>query len=238
MRVRGATFPLRWGEDPAVWLSDSSALALETAGGRQVVSINGQGLLPVPSALSEGLLLPAPDDPSFFLHDVTTVIDLGGQVVASFNFEKAPSRDSWASNWAQTGKEVRFQSPLWVVPRGVAPVFPSLLPATQLPPFDNDALTAEVTVDTCLNVRAEPTTDSDIVVCLPPERVVELVAHPADGYLVEGPCVEDVDGRCVWVHVLTEDGEQGWAYSDFLRWPGTPLAVVEEEPLSDEAAEG
>lgn len=102
---------------------------------------------------------------------------------------------------------------------------PTLLPAIQLPPFD-DALTAEVVVDTCLNVRAEATTESEIVVCLPPERVVDLVSHPTDGFVVEGPCIEDeedLDGRCVWVHVLTEDGEQGWAYSDFLRWTGIPL---------------
>ena len=238
MRVQGATFPLRWGEeeDPTVWLSDSSALVLETTAGRQIVSLDGQWLLPVLSTLSEGLLLPAPDDPALFLHNITTVVALDGQVVASFNFEKAPSRDSWASNWAQTGKEVRLQSPLWVVPRGVAPVFPSILPAIQLPPFD-DSLTAEVVVDSCLNVRSEPTTESDIEVCLPPGRVVELIAHPASGYLVEGPCFEDDAGPCVWVYVLTEDGEQGWAYSDFLRWPGTPLAVA-EEPASDEAAEG
>ncbi len=77
------------------------------------------------------------------------------------------------------------------------------------------------------------------MVCLPPERVVELISHPASGYLVEGSCFEEDPGPCSWVYVLTEDGEQGWAYSDFLRWPGIPLATVEEEaPPSDEAAEG
>ena len=111
----------------------------------------------------------------------------------------------------------------------MAPVFPSLLPAIQLPPFD-DSLTAEVVVDTCLNVRAEPTTESEIVVCLPPERVVELVSHPSSGYLVEGPCFEEDAGPCIWVYVLTEDGEQGWAYTGFLRWPGIPLAPDPDPP--------
>ena len=148
---------------------------------------------------------------------MVTVADRTGREIASADFEGA----RW-SVWGETGRSVRFEA----APegRGRVPVTPVILPAIQTPPFDDD-LTAEVVVDTCLNVREQATTESEIVVCLPPERVVELVAHPIDGYLVRGPCTEDdLYGNCVWVHVLTEDGEQGWAYADFLQWPGTPLA--------------
>ena len=203
--------------------------------GRQLVSLEGERLAPLPfRALRRPPSPRIPSNPSHFLHDLVTVVDLGSQVVSAANFEEPAL---FLSSWGNAGHEVRFQQP-WVG-RGAFPVTPALLPAVQTPPFD-DSLTAEVVVDSCLNVRAEATTESEIVVCLPPERVVELVAHPSDGYVVEGPCVEDdLYGNCVWAYVLTEDGEQGWAYADFLRWPGTPIPGTEVFASEEEAgAEG
>ena len=235
LRVAGATFPFRQngGGDASVWLADSSALVVETVSGLQIVTVDGQWLT-LPRSLSSGHLRPSTSDPGRFIHDrLATVVDLNGQILVSPQFHQSVSLVH--SAWNPSGEEVRL------LPRidgkGASPVASSLLPAIQLPPFD-DALTAEVVVDTCLNVREQATTDSEIVVCLPPERVVELIAHPDDGYIVEGPCFEeDLDGRCVWVHVLTEEGEQGWAYTDFLAWPGTPLAVP-EETAPEEIGEG
>ena len=236
LRVGGALFlgeVLIAGATP--WLADSSGLVVGTVAGVQIVDLE-DGWAPSPPALSSSTwVLPAPDDASRITLGVSTVADLEGNILARASVEQA---ESWSS-WGSTSQELRIEA----LPNARGwfgawyGVVPSILPAIQLPPFD-DSLTAQVTVDSCLNVRSEPTTESDIEVCLPPGRVVELVAHPASGYVVEGPCFEDDAGPCVWVYVLTEDGEQGWAYSDFLRWPGTPLAVVEEEPASDEAAEG
>ncbi len=229
LRVSGAAFPLRPGSASGVWLADGSALVLDTVLGLQLVGLDGQWLLPQPSLLPEGVLLPAPDDPARFLHDMQTVAGLNGQILASAEFAEV----AFFSSWGETSAEARiYQPPALRAAFGIAP---SILPATHLPPFDG-SLTAEVTVDSCLNVRAEPTTESDIEVCLPPERVVELVAHPSDGYVVEGPCVEDdLYGNCVWAYVLTEDGEQGWAYTDFLRWPGTPVPGTEVAAPEEEA---
>lgn len=159
-----------------------------------------------------------------------TVSTLDGQTLAAANFEQ-PS--PWRGAWGDSSRELQLYT--FHGGRLYPSIRPALLPAIQTPPFD-EVLTAEVVVDSCLNVRAEATTESEIVVCLPPERVVELVPHPSDGYVVAGPCVEDdLYGNCVWAYVLTEDGEQGWAYADFLRWPGTPTPGTEvfsseEEP--------
>ncbi|MDE2933680.1 MAG: SH3 domain-containing protein, partial [Chloroflexota bacterium] len=227
LRVGGATFPFRQGVGyGAVWLADSSGLVVATVQGLQIVTVDGRWV-PLSPVLSQGHLRPSPVDPGRFIHDGSaTVVDLSGEVVVTPNFEE--SVPLARSAWNPSGQELRL---LPEVPgKGASPLAPSTLPAIQTPPFD-DALTAEVVVDTCLNVREEATTDSEIVVCLPPERVVELVAHPDDGHLVEGPCVEDdLYGNCVWVYVLTEDGEQGWAYADFLRWSGIPLAPAPDPP--------
>ena len=232
LRVPGAAFPHRLGGDPGVWLADGSALVLETVLGLQLVGLDRQWLLPQPSSLPEGILLPAPDDPARFLHDMQTVADLGGQILASAEFAEV----AFLSSWGDTSAEARIYEPPALT--AAFAVNPSVLPAIQTPPFD-EVLTAEVVVDSCLNVRAEATTESEIVVCLPPERVVELVAHPSDGYVVAGPCVEDdLYGNCVWAYVLTDDGEQGWAYADFLRWPGTPIPGTEVFASEEEDPEG
>lgn len=227
LRVGGATFPFRQGVGyGAVWLADSSGLVVATVQGLQIVTVDGRWV-PLSPVLSQGHLRPSPVDPERFIHDSSaTVVDLSGEVVVTPNFEESVTLAR--SAWNPSGQELRL---LPEVPgKGASPLAPSILPAIQTPPFD-DALTAVVVVDTCLNVRTEATTESEIVVCLPPERVVELVAHPTDGHLVEGPCVEDdLYGNCVWVHVLTEDGEQGWAYADFLRWSGIPLAPAPDPP--------
>ena len=221
MKVAGATF--------AGWLADSSGLVVETVRGRRVLGIDG-GWISLPERLPSGTLHPSPTDPTRFIHanpfrgsrPTVAVVDMSDQVLASANLQAVPV---WGLSWSASGHEVFFHNQQGRQQGAPGTIVPVLQPAIQVPPFD-DSLTAEVVVDTCLNVRAEATTESEIVVCLPPERVVELVAHPTDGYVVEGPCIEDeedLDGRCVWVHVLTEDGEEGWAYSDFLRWTGIPL---------------
>ncbi|MYD28868.1 MAG: SH3 domain-containing protein, partial [Dehalococcoidia bacterium] len=222
VRVRGATLPALFGGTP--WLAGGDALMVESVLGLHIVTVDGQwNRSPSPTLRSLWMSL-APDNPSL-VGSFQAVSTLDGETLAAANFE-AP--DMWRGSWGSTSREFRvFRSAGGI---GVASISPTLLPAIQTPPYD-DALTAEVTVDTCLNVRADATTESEIVVCLPPERVVELVAHPTDGYLVRGPCVEDdLYGRCVWVHVLTEDGEQGWAYADFLRWSGIPLVPDPDPP--------
>ena len=214
VRVQGATLPVQFGGTP--WLAGGDALLVRSVLGVQIVTVDGRSRSPS-QPLYDWWLRLAPDDPSL-VGRLQAVSTIDGDTLAEANFE-AP--DVWIGSWGSESREYRvFRAPGGI---GVPSVFPSILPAIQLPPFD-DSLTAVVVVDTCLNVREEATTESDIVVCLPPERVVELVAHPTDGHVVEGPCVEDdLYGNCVWVHVLTEDGEQGWAYADFLRWTGIPL---------------
>ena len=228
VRVQGATLPVQFGGTP--WLAGGDALLVESVLGLQIVTVDGQWSRSPSQTVHSTWLRLAPDNPSL-VGRFQAVSTLDGETLAAANFE-APGM--WVGSWGSTSREFRMYRSDGGI--GVASVFPTILPAIQLPPFD-DSLTAQVTVDSCLNVRSEPTTESDIEVCLPPGRVVELVAHPASGYVVEGPCFEEDTGPCVWVYVLTEDGEQGWAYSDFLRWPGIPLALA-EEPASDEAAEG
>ncbi len=219
VKVAGATF--------AGWLADGSGLVVETVRGRQIVEIDGEWMS-LPQRLPSGTLLPSPADPGRFIHanpfrgsrPTVAVVDRSDQVLASANLQAVPV---WGLSWSASGHEVFFHNQQGRQQGAPGTIVPVLQPAIQLPPFD-DSLTAEVVVDTCLNVREEATTESEIVVCLPPERVVELVPHPADGHVVEGLCTEDdLYGNCVWVHVLTEDGEQGWAYADYLRWTGTPL---------------
>ena len=233
MRISGATGPIWY----PIWIGDGSMLIVRTVLGHQIVSLDG-AWAPLPDShpvvnANPRYLAPSPSGAVRFVPDGTAVVDLSGEVLA-----EAHLTTPVLSYWGISGREVQMSTWLRIRPGDAAPIVPVLLPAIQLPPFD-DALTAQVVVDTCLNVRAQPTTESGIEVCLPPGRVVELVPHPADGHIVEGPCVDEEDWACgLWVHVLTEDGEQGWAYSDFLRWPGIPLPATEAPPTPDEAAEG
>ncbi|MYD64399.1 MAG: hypothetical protein F4X26_00130 [Chloroflexi bacterium] len=238
MRIGGAVFPVRYlgigvaVENPGVWLADSSGLVVNTFIGLQIATLDGEWL-PVPQHLSRGRLLPSPDDPTLFLHDEGTVVDLEGEMRVSVTGDASEypglygDRDStwWRGTWGETSRELRLRS--WpTVGRGYVPVWTVMYPAIQPPPFE-PSVSAELVVDGCLHLESEPTAEPPVTVCLAAGSAVEVVPDAFRRHLVfadDDACGDDIAPySCVWVHVLTEDGSRGWVQARFLRWSGVPV---------------
>ena len=77
--------------------------------------------------------------------------------------------------------------------------------AIERPPFDDRQL-VEVVVDTCLNLRADPSLDAEILACLP------------NGTVAEVPEAGNYADWSRWMHIRTDDGLEGWASAEYLRW--------------------
>ena len=106
-------------------------------------------------------------------------------------------RSTWVG-WGSTGNELRADAGIFYesgVPWGLYTDA-----AIERPPFDDRQL-VEVVVDTCLNLREEPSLDAPILACLP-----------------NGAVVERVDFQTSWFHLRTASGLEGWASADYLRW--------------------
>lgn len=81
-------------------------------------------------------------------------------------------------------------------------------PVVEQPPFN--PLLLEVVAGTCLNVREEPDPDAPILDCL------------ADGTVA---ATDDFLGE--WMHIRTDDGVEGWAHADYLRWHSDGVRLEE-----------
>ncbi len=85
----------------------------------------------------------------------------------------------------------------------------------ELPPFE-DPLRVEVVVDTCLHLREDHSLDAPVLACLPNGTVAET-----DWY-VSGAWTYDP-----WFHLRTDDGLEGWASAEYLRWHSDGVRLEE-----------
>ena len=81
--------------------------------------------------------------------------------------------------------------------------------AIERPPFD-DRVLVRVVVDTCLNLREAPSLTATILTCLP-----------------NGTVVETGDFQTSWTHIRTDDGLEGWASAEYLRWHSDGVRLEE-----------
>ena len=81
--------------------------------------------------------------------------------------------------------------------------------AIERPPFD-DRLLVRVVVDTCLNLREAPSLTATILTCLP-----------------NGTVGETDDFQSTWFHIRTDDGLEGWASAEYLRWHSDGVRLEE-----------
>ena len=203
-----------WWNDTVLWLPDSSGLIVGTARGDRLATLDGQW------ERVQGL--PAPDGSNVFAA-WTTVTDRQGRVLASLDFEAVHLEGEYATTetvgWGASGDELRvrvfvrsLQAHVPGVDWGVAP----LDPVIEFPPFD-DRLRVEVVAATCLNLREEPTPDAAILACLPHGTVAETDDYNSWWW----------SGETGWMHLRTDDGVEGWASAEHLRWHSDGVRLEE-----------
>ena len=193
LRIRGAGQPGESGRLAGSWLANSSGIVVGTSRGVRLVTLAGQWES-VPG-------LPTPGDPDLFVQE-TTVRNREGQVLATLEFGP-PSREirGGRSTWVDRGstsRELRVKTGIFYesgVPWGLYTDA-----AIERPPFD-DRVLVRVVVDTCLNLREAPSLTATILTCLP-----------------NGTVVETGDFQTSWTHIRTDDGLEGWASAEYLRW--------------------
>ena len=195
-----------------VWLADSSGIVVGTPHGPRIVTLNGEW------ESAPGRPSPADADLFYSVFDaLPAVINRAGEPLASVSFgPRAPilgwhrgayseARADWgtASDMLRIRPEVLSglpEGPSWRWPLPLAPVI-------ERPPYE-DQLLVEVVVDTCLNLREEPSLEASVVTCLPHGALVNM--KRGSGY--EGAA----ESR--WMHLRTDDGLEGWASAEYLRW--------------------
>ncbi len=251
-RVRGATWDILvlgaslYVGASTFWLPDSSGLVIDTIHGRRLVSASGEWLgLPVASPL-QGALVPSPEEPPLFLLDPTTVVDENGTVLATVSVEiDSPAPEAppnvfidVVGRWGTTNRDVLFSAHL-SGPTSFAVLRPLLPPVIERAPIEERMLLRVAAHGECLEVREEPLADSPALTCLPGGSFVEAVEHRQDlgdkgTFWVSGPHTANSaadcerESWCTWIYIRTDDGTQGWALSDHLRW-----ATGEPPPDSD-----
>ena len=207
LRIKGASQPLEQWNLSDIWLADSSGVVVGTSLGDRIVTLNGRW--------ESGPGRPAPDDPAVFANG-TTVRDREGRVLASLEF--GPSRREirglrgTRTSWGSTASELRVHTGIYYE-RGHTEM-PSLDPVIEQPPFD-DHLIVEVVVDTCLNLREEPSLDAPILTCL------------ANGTVAGVPETHPYADWSRWMHLRTDDGLEGWASAEYLRWHSDGVRLEE-----------
>ena len=239
-RVKGA-FYLYWASasSQGAWRADSSGVAVATAAGVYVVTTSGSW---EPRQVEERPAQPGRESPgtggtfaqgSYYGPDgeismEVRVVDVSGEVLSSLSFghgsdtKTSKRAELLLLDWGSVSHELRVDAGK---PRAVGLgdgwLPPPLSPEIERAPKD-ERLLVEVAVDTCLNLRGEPSEDADIVRCLP-----HGVAAETDDYACEpGPYYNA--GRCAsWMHLRTDDGVEGWAAAEYLRWAGDGVALEE-----------
>ena len=204
-----------------VWLADSSGIIVQTRHGWRVAGLDGTwGLAPGWAS---------PDDPNLF-NTALGVVNEQGDVRASLAFGP-PSADipgsgheaaflrlyEWAG-WGARSDTLRVWTSYfsWSHVDDYFPT-PPLAPVIERPPLD-DRLLVEVVVDTCLNVRDNPWLDAPIVVCLPNGTVAETDDFEQ---------FRSYSSESEWFHIRTDDGLEGWASAEYLRWHSDGVRLQE-----------
>ena len=211
-------------DDESVWLADSSGLIVDGRNDRQVAGLDATW------RVAPGT--PSPDNPDLFLDYQWTpagtrvvAINQQGDEQASLSFGPpsaaipvSPDGEGlilWESaGWGARGNTLRVWTAYFHAFHldDYAPT-PPFTPVIERPPF-GDRLLVEVVVDTCLNVREEHRLDASILTCL----TNGAVAETDDFY--QG-------WESSWMHIRTDDGLEGWAHADYLRWHSDGVRLEE-----------
>ena len=231
VRVKSASAP--WFEIGLtdVWLADSSGIVVGTHRDPRIVTTDG-AWKQAPDPWIRALGRPAPDDPDLFvaydsaiLATQPVVVNQRVEVQARLSFGRPsapiPEYPDAAlilyerADWGAASTALRVRTVFFHTQEpdgGYAP--PPLAPVIERPPFD-DRLLVEVVVDTCLNLREEHALDASILACLPNGAVAQIV--PTDEYVYSAS----------WMHIRTDDGLEGWASAEYLRWHSDGVRLEE-----------
>ena len=211
LRALGVHLPWSESEPTNLWLADGSGIVVGTHRGPYVATLGG-GWERAPGR-------PAPDDPDrFFSYYPLQALDQAGAVAASFSFGEpsAPIPDPSdgavlilddVAGWGAIGDTLRVRTTFLHILHGLSRAEPpTFSPVIELPPLEDRAL-VEVVVDTCLNLREDYSLDAPVLACLPDGTVAEAVSYVSGGWTYDP-----------WFHLRTDDGLEGWASAEYLRW--------------------
>ena len=204
-----------------VWLADSSGIVVGTPRGPRIVTLDGTW------EWAPGRPSPVDADRFYSVFDaLPAVMNRAGEPLASVSFGPRPPILGWhlgayseaRTDWGAAPDTLRIrpevvsglpEGPDWRAPLPLSPVI-------ERPPYE-DQLLVEVVVDTCLNLREEPSLDASVVTCLPHGALVNM--KRGSGY--EGAA----ESR--WMHIRTADGLEGWASAEYLRWHSDGVRLEE-----------
>ena len=217
------------------WLPDSSGLVVTTARGNRIVTAEGKWAL-LPDTLRGRWFVPSPTEPLRFLlnYDPVTVLNERGELAASVGTEldlrpeEPPNSFLVVSPWwGATSQEVYVA--VWYQGDTSFIVLNAILPPViERAPIEPRLLVRVATNRPCLDVREEPVAGSPTVTCLEEGSTVETVEYGTSVYKSEAYWIEGLhtatsesgcpSWSCTWIYVRTDDGTEGWALSDYLRW--------------------
>ena len=187
------------------WLGDDTGVLVSTVLGEKIATLDGEW------APSPGR--PAPGDPSVHFEWGTAVRDRQGNVLASVEIGAGLRTPDFLpriwTEWGAHGRELRIR--LYGMPPGYLGDWdtPPLAPVIEVAPV-GDRLLVEVVAGTCLNVREEASLGAAIVACVP-----------------DGTLAETDDYYDDWMHIRTDNGVEGWADADYLRWHSDGVRLEE-----------
>ena len=144
-----------------------------------------------------------------------SIEDQSGNILAAVEFVESRrilGITSTLIGWGSSSKELRISLGIYYESGRPGPHVP-ISPVIEMPPFD-DRLLVEVVVEGCLNLREEPSREAPVVACLPDGTRAETDAHsrwPERG----------------WMRLVTDDGMEGWAHADYLRWASNVVRLEE-----------
>ena len=241
MRVLGA-HPSWIGDESEtrgdVWLADSSGIIVDTSYGRRVVGLDAEWEL-APGWAS-------PDDPDlFFDHRLWTprsrfvALNSDGNEHAHLSFGPPsaviPESDGGLvlvkrPTWGARSDTLRVWNSYFHVLAWYEyyPLPPPMRPVIERPPFE-DRLLVEVVADTCLNVRQDASPDASTLACLAHGTIAETdnFLHERSGVIQTFRAINASVRPLTWMHIRTEDGVEGWAHADYLRWHSDGVRLEE-----------
>ena len=211
-----------------VWLPDSSGLVVTTAGGNRIVTAEGSWA-PLPATLRGTRFVASPTAPLRFLlrhygpQGAVAVLDEDGGLVAAVGAEVKRSPEEHPDSflvvspwWGTTSQEVHmavwFQGPTSFIE--LTAVLP---PVIEHAPVEERLLVRVATNAPCVHVREEAAPESPTVTCLEDGSIAETV-ESKEGTHTARSLSGCPTWTCTWIYLRTEDGAEGWALSDHLRW--------------------
>ncbi len=208
------------GERPS-WGTTGTEVYLSTQGWRASI----EGIWVEGPASESGAQTPQPEQfpghprlvAAYEGNDVTVTSE-DGRVLASVDFVETRRilglPNSWFG-WDESGRELRVDLTLAYEGReDRGPQRALLTPAVEHPPFD-DHLLLEVVGDRCAELRESASSSATLLACV------------TGGALVRTDDVYYWGGE--WVHLRTDDGLEGWARAEHLRWAGDGISLPVEE---------